>query len=83
MGKTVALKDGVDFAIATGHNVVIDLGADGLPEIGSIDLLLKAVEAPGVGGASARQIPLQAGSRLAFLIDDVISGTWPRARNSK
>jgi glycosyltransferase involved in cell wall biosynthesis len=80
LGKKEALKDGVRFAIQHGYSVVLDLGADTVPDDESIEKLIAPLERSDIGGASGRQIPMQAGSRLAYLVDDVI---WAVLSNGK
>jgi hypothetical protein len=80
MGKTEALRDGLRLALETHCRIAVDLGADGIPEEGSIERLVRSLGADDVGGSSARQIPLQAGSRLAYLIDDVIWATLAKGK---
>lgn len=80
LGKSAALRDGVAYAANEHFEVAVDLGADGLPRKGSIQRLLCALEDPTVGGASALQIPLQTGSRVAYLIDDVIWSTLAKGK---
>ena len=58
-----------------GSEIVVDVGADALPDEGSIGRLVRWLDLPDVGGASAKQIPLPAGSLVAYHIDDVIWGT--------
>jgi cellulose synthase/poly-beta-1,6-N-acetylglucosamine synthase-like glycosyltransferase len=72
LGKTVALRDGVNYAKENGYDIAVDLGADAIPVEGSIQKLIGALGSPDVGGASAQQVALPSGSRLAYLIDDVI-----------
>jgi glycosyltransferase involved in cell wall biosynthesis len=72
LGKTVSLKDGIEYAANEGYDAVVDIGADAIPEAGSVSKLVQALEADDVGGACARQIPVRSGSRIAHFIDELI-----------
>lgn len=80
LGKTTALRDGISYLKARGYDIAVDLGADAVPEEGSIKKLIHAVRRQDVGGASARQIPIRSGTRLAYSIDEVI---WAVLANGK
>lgn len=71
-GKTKALADGVSYAKSQGIDVVVDIGADAIPDRGTLEKLVHAVKPKDVGGASARQIPVRSGSNVAYKIDELI-----------
>lgn len=72
LGKTASLRHGILYTQKNGYDILVDLGADALPEPGSIRRLIEKLQDPTVGGSSAKQIPLPAGSMLAYHIDELI-----------
>jgi len=71
MGKAVSLRDGITFAVDRGFEIVVELGADALPEKGSIWKLIEALSGRDVAAASARQIPLGP-ANIAYRIDELL-----------
>jgi glycosyltransferase involved in cell wall biosynthesis len=80
LGKTIALRDGVGFALERGYDVVVDLGGDAIPESGSVQKLIAPLQQADVGGSSCRQIPMRSGSAIAYSIDEVLWGVLAKGK---
>jgi glycosyltransferase involved in cell wall biosynthesis len=80
LGKLAGLRDGVDYARTQGYDVIVNIDADTIPERGSIDKLVRALKPEDVGGASSAQVPIQAGSSVAYNVDELI---WSILANGK
>jgi len=77
-GKAIALLDAIKYARRMGYEAVIEIGADAIPLKGSLKRMAKLLTLPGVGGVSARQIPV--GQGLAYEIDELM---WAVLRHGK
>lgn len=71
MGKAASLQDAIDYALDNGYGIVVEMGADSLPQNDSIERLIDSLESPDVGGASVRQIPVGR-KNASFHIDELI-----------
>jgi cellulose synthase/poly-beta-1,6-N-acetylglucosamine synthase-like glycosyltransferase len=71
MGKAASLQDAIDYALDNGYGIVVEMGADSLPEKGAIERLVRPLSSPAVGGASVRQIPVGL-KKPSYFIDELI-----------
>jgi cellulose synthase/poly-beta-1,6-N-acetylglucosamine synthase-like glycosyltransferase len=71
MGKAASLQDAIDYALDNGYGTVVEMGADAVPEEGSVDRLIRSLSSSEIGGASVRQIPLGR-KNPSYFIDELI-----------
>jgi cellulose synthase/poly-beta-1,6-N-acetylglucosamine synthase-like glycosyltransferase len=71
MGKAASLQDAIDYALDNGYGTVVEMGADAIPDDGSVDRLIRPLSSSGIGGASVRQIPLGR-KNPSYFIDELI-----------
>ncbi len=71
MGKAASLQDAIDYALDNGYGVVLEMGADAVPDEGAVESLIRALDSSAVGGASVRQIPLGP-EGVSYHIDELI-----------
>jgi len=71
MGKAVSLQDAIDYALDNGYGIVVEMGADSLPEKGAIERLIRPLNSSAIGGASVRQIPV-GHKNASYYIDELI-----------
>ncbi len=81
-GKPASLADGISFALQKSYDVVVEVDADTIQEEGSIMKLVTALDRPGVGGASCRQLPTGA-RNLAYYIDELIWAIMNKGKESQ
>lgn len=70
-GKSRSLQDAIVYALKRGYRAVVEIGADSIPEIGSIEILIQRLNDNLVGAVSARQIPVGV-KNIAYHIDELL-----------
>jgi glycosyltransferase involved in cell wall biosynthesis len=80
MGKAASLADGISYALQNQYQVVVEIGADAVPEDGSLEKILDHFGHPDVGGVSCKQIPLGI-QNVAYYIDELIWAILAEGKN--
>jgi len=71
LGKASSLADGISYALQNSYDFVVEIGADAIPQEGSMEKILGTLEKENVGAVSCKQIPLGHES-IAFRMDELI-----------
>jgi cellulose synthase/poly-beta-1,6-N-acetylglucosamine synthase-like glycosyltransferase len=71
LGKAASLADGISYALQNSYDIVVEIGADAIPEEGSLQKILNHFNRPDIGGVSCKQIPVGPSS-AAYYIDELI-----------